>query len=65
MASRQLEDCQRENVKDFKNRKQIESRQEWDDKALHGQFLCKTMMKQKNKHGTCSKEHGLKVKQNH
>ena len=42
VAARQIEDCQGESVKDFRNRKKIERKQEWKDKALHGQFLRQT-----------------------
>ena len=42
VAARQIEDCQGESVKDFKNRKEIERKQEWKDKTLHGQFLRQT-----------------------
>ena len=42
VAARQIEDCQGESVKDFKNRKKIERKQEWKDKTLHGQFLRQT-----------------------
>lgn len=45
MAARQMEDCQGESVKDFKNRKKIERQQEWKDKKLHGQFYDKRAMR--------------------
>ena len=42
VATRQMEDCQGESVKKFKNQKEIERQKEWKDKTLHGQFLRQT-----------------------